>query len=117
MNLPLPKKKGEEWLTCSSRESDAASFLASALLSSVSVKARLLLVGLSGGESSELGVVSVSALDRSSGSSLKLSKTLSVESDDIVLVAIDRISAGPVSNALCFVIRHTASCTLPEELG
>jgi hypothetical protein len=60
-------------------------------LSSVWVKVKLLLVGLSGGEISEHAVVSVAALDRSSKSSANLSETLSVEFDDIVLVAMGRM--------------------------
>ena len=50
-----------------------------------------MLVGLSGGEISEHAVVSVSAVDRSSESSANLSETLSVEFDDIVLVAMGRM--------------------------
>jgi hypothetical protein len=85
------KARLREYLTCSSKDSDFANSRASALLSSVWVKVKLLLVGLSGGEISELGVVFVSALDRSSESSANLSETLSVEFDDIVLVAMGRM--------------------------
>jgi hypothetical protein len=60
-----------------------------------------LLVGLSGGEISELGVVSVSALERSSESSANLSKTLLVESDDNVLVAMMSKPLCTISHVSC----------------
>ena len=78
---------------------------------------RLLLVGLSGGEISELGVVSVSALERSSESSPYLSNTLSVESDDFVLLAMRKCSAGYDSK--CFFNLYPSHSFLypPDELS
>jgi len=72
-------------LTCSSRDSDAARLRDLALLSTV-FRVALLLVGLSGGDSCEAGVMLVSAVDRASESSPYLSNMgsllwLSGESD------------------------------------
>lgn len=72
-------------LTCSSSDNDAARLRDFNRPSSTLLNAAFLLVGLSGGDNSELGVVLVSPLERSSESSPYLSKMgslrLSGESD------------------------------------
>lgn len=110
------KTRPRDHLTCSSNDSDFANSRASALLSSVWVKVKLLLVGLSGGEISEHVVVSVSALDRSSESSANLSETLSVEFDDIVLVGMGRM-LGIISHIAWSNCVSQPSFLSPGELG
>ena len=83
--LPSGPNFVRKCLTCSSNDNEAARLRAFALSSS-GFSAAFLAIGLSGGDSSELGVVSALGLERSSESSAVLSKTESLTGDSDIVV-------------------------------